>query len=356
MDLYDAISYHQLVLNTEGKSAGTAEIYMLYQQRFLAFLEQRAGITLRDLQRDHLKQCEGVSAARRKELEAAFQERRESLVGLSQLTPLNVRQFILWMQKRGVGKRGGKSATAYALTTLKLLGAFLHREKVWDENPLGAVKRVKIGKVERVPYTRAEVHALLSACETQQGRTRPWPSRNRALVLLLLDTGVRAAGLTGLTLDRLDLTERTMQVVEKGDKERTVPFGDPQAQDGGVTVRSIRAYLKDRDVLTRRFPTRHGERVFVTERAYPMTVKGLEAVFQRLGRIGGVEDAIPHRMRHTFATAYLTTNPGDVMGLRRLMGHVSEDAINDYIHFSSLEIAKRARRGAPTRSWLEGTA
>jgi hypothetical protein len=65
-------------------------------------------------------------------------------------------------------------------------------------------------------------------------------------------------------------------------------------------------------------------------------------VIKRLGRAAGVENCIAHRCRHTMATHYLTVHPGDEIGLRRILGHCSNEVLSDYIHLSPATVAQRA--------------
>jgi integrase len=130
VDLVDAVSFHQLALQAEGRSPATLRLYLLYERRFLEFLESRR-----------------ISPT------------------LEALNPLNARQAALWFQSRKLGTRGGVVATATFLDTLKTWSSFLAREEVFSDSPLHRVRRMKVQVLERQPYTRAEVHAILEACD-----------------------------------------------------------------------------------------------------------------------------------------------------------------------------------------------
>ena len=53
---------------------------------------------------------------------------------------------------------------------------------------------------------------------------------------------------------------------------------------------------------------------------------------------------------------YLTQYPGDEMGLRRILGHISTEVLREYVHLADATIAQRQGRVAPTTAWLNGTA
>jgi integrase len=145
-----------------------------------------------------------------------------------------------------------------------------------------------------------------------------------------------------LTLDKLKLDERHIVVGlnGKGRRERVVPLGDPTKRDGGRVVRALRAYIRARPDNAR---TDH---VFVDRLGFPLSPDAGGEVIKRIARIAGVPNAIAHRTRHTFCTWYLTANPGDELGLRRIVGHLSHDVTADYVHFSQSTIADRAGRSS----------
>jgi integrase/recombinase XerD len=266
---------------------------------------------------------------------------------LDALNALNARQAALWFQTRQLGTRGGVVATATFLDTLKTWSSFLAREEIFDDSPLQRVKRMKVRVIERQPYTRAEVRAILEACEVSRA-----PERDRLLVLLLLDSGTRIGEAAGLKVTDVRLDLRTVRVLGKGNRERTIPIGVPHQSDGGPLFRAYRAYLKIRERRVARAPDRAGEQLFLTNAGYPLTAAGGTDVIKRLGDAAGVADTTAHRFRHTYATVYLTKYPGDEMGLRRILGHLSHDVLQAYVHLASTAIAQRAGRVAPTGTWL----
>jgi site-specific recombinase XerD len=310
VDLYDAASYHQLALSAAGRAQSTLRVYLLYQKRYLEYLASR-----------------------------------QIAPTLDALNSFNARQAVLWFQQRNLGSRGGAAATAMFLNVLKTWSSFLEAEGVYADSPLRRVKRVSVRKLEREPYTRAECNAMLHACTTSSS-----PERDRFLVELLLGSGARIGEVTGLKLGDVRFDRRTIRVVGKGNRERTIPIGDPEHADGGSVWRAWRAYLK---IRAQRDPGHAGDHLFLTHGGYPLTAEGGSSIIKRIGEAAGVERAIPHRCRHTFATQYLVAYPGDEIGLRRILGHISDAVLADYVHLSQAEIARRVGRGSPMSQWLQ---
>jgi integrase/recombinase XerC len=315
VDLIDAASYHQLALNTSGRSINTQRNYLLYEKRFLEYLKAR-----------------------------------RIPPDLDALNPVNVRQAVLWFQQRGLGKRKGEVATATFLRRMKTWAAFLAREGVWDVSPLGRLREMKVRRVERQPFSQVEVGAMLQACSESR-----LPERDRLLVELLLRTGVRISEATGLRVHDVDLVRGLARVLGKGNRERSVPIRNSRQPDGGPIPRALRAWLHVREQIAARNPERSGDALFLTLAGYRLTGEGGTDAIKRLGELAGVENAIPHRFRHTFSTNYLTRFPGDELGLRRILGHISKDVMADYVHLSQQTIAERAGMVDPTDDWLGHT-
>ncbi|MCX8062879.1 MAG: tyrosine-type recombinase/integrase, partial [Anaerolineales bacterium] len=95
--------------------------------------------------------------------------------------------------------------------------SWLVRQSYVQENLLRRIPRPKAQIVAIQPFTELEIRAMLSSL----GRNE---DRNRAIILLLLDTGIRASELINLKRGDIDLQNRTIKVLGKGNKERIVPF------------------------------------------------------------------------------------------------------------------------------------
>lgn len=154
--------------------------------------------------------------------------------------------------------------------------------------------------------------------------------RDRAMVLLMLLGGLRAAEVRRLRLADVDQARRTVRVVGKGDRERTVPV-DP------AFFVELAAYL-------------HGERpaglvtpeCFVVLRGptagQAMTEAGMRSIFRHHRQTSGAVRVRPHRLRHTYGTE-LAAAGIDLLVLRELMGHASPETTAGYVHLSIEQLA-----------------
>lgn len=197
------------------------------------------------------------------------------------------------------------------------------------------------------PFTIEEVKALIryagkTADYTRPGKrssahTLPTSERNRAIILLLLDTGLRASELCSLTIADVDLQQRRITMMGKGRKIRTVKFS-PR------TGETLWKYL------TTRPNARAGDALITTLRGSPLDNGQLYQILRRIGKRAGVGDTHPHRFRHTFATEFLR-NGGDPYTLQDLLGHSSMEMVRRYVHTSQIDIDEQHRRASPVDNW-----
>lgn len=198
-----------------------------------------------------------------------------------------------------------------------------------------------------VPYTESDVRALLGALDRSRSYTRPGKRecsntqpnaiRNRAILLLLLDTGMRASELCDLKIFRVDLKNRRVSVFGKGSKERTLPFGPRTGQ-------AIFKYL-----ITRKDESANAP-LFATVAGDALDRNELLHMIRALARRAGVQAANCHRFRHTFAINYLR-NGGDAFTLQEMLGHTTMDMVRTYLRLAQADLDASHRRASPVEHW-----
>ena len=168
-------------------------------------------------------------------------------------------------------------------------------------------------KTQPVPVTLTDDQArrLMAVAHT------PW---HRAVIALLLSTGIRRSEATAIKLDDLDLEKGQLLVRGKGAKERIVPLNS-------LTIQAIRDYLECRPQTTSRhlFVSRIG--------AHGIHGRLINKMLnQVLARAGLTKEGItPHKLRHTFAT-HLIRNGVDVRTVQELLGHADLQTTARYLH------------------------
>jgi len=204
------------------------------------------------------------------------------------------------------------------------------------------------------PLTLAQVHRLINATyyshqwhnspDTQSEIPRRQQLRDRALILFLLDTGIRASELCNLHVRDVDTQAGTASVLGKGRlsggeaKPRTVHIGTR-------TTKALWAYLADRNAT--RSPAAW---LFVTKQSTQLDRSNLRHHLAALGTRAGIPHVHPHRFRHTFAVNYLR-NGGDIYTLQKLLGHTSLEMVRRYLHLAEADTANAHRRASPVDNW-----
>lgn len=217
----------------------------------------------------------------------------------------------------------------------------------------GSIRRPPIRRPRIVPYTKEEITAILDACEYNAAWDRTWsknirsrrPSalRDRAIVLTLLDTGLRVSELCDLTLADYDQRQGKLFIRHgKGNKQRVVYIGD-------TTRQSVWRYLTSRRTDTSRSTTTAAP-IFSTATGQPLDRHGVRHMLARAGQRASVLNVHPHRFRHTFAINFLR-NGGNVLELRAILGHERTDTLRIYVELAEVDIERATRQSSPVDRW-----
>ena len=202
---------------------------------------------------------------------------------------------------------------------LSALWTWAEREGYVHKHILHQVDRPKPRHIAVQPFTEAEVRALLQAVLYS-------PVRNRALILLLLDTGARASEICNLKRTDIDLVKKQIKVLGKNDKERYLPFS---ARTGSTLF----SYLATHDADP-----------------FDFNRNVLSQYLRRLGKRAGVTHTHPHRFRHTFAITFLR-NGGDPYSLQEILGHSTMDMVKKYLAIAQVDLDAAHRKASPVEGW-----
>ena len=206
---------------------------------------------------------------------------------------------------------------------LRAFGNWLARDGLAVARALRALANPRVPRRVIEPLSDADLRHLLAAAG----------QRDAAVVLLLLDTGLRVSEVVGIRLGDLR-RDGGIKVTGKGDAERMVPVG-------GTARRAVGAYLAARG------PGGSDERLFLNQADQPLTTSGVSQLLRRLRRRTGVSARCnPHTFRHTFAHNYLV-NGGDALSLQRILGHSCLDMVKRYVRLSDVDLAGRHRSASP---------
>ena len=242
------------------------------------------------------------------------------------------------------------------LSNKTLLNYYVGLSSFWtwlvaeDLTNVHIVRKLKPPKMERkevVPFTEAEVKAIMSALNRSKVYRREGRNvdhalgsfeRNRAIILLLLDTGIRASELCDLKVEDVDNRNNRIFVRHgKGMKERMLPFSPRTGQ-------MIWRYLAARK------DTRPEDPLFLSKIARSMDRRKLAEMFRKIGIRAGVPNVHPHRFRHTFAIQYLR-NGGNAYTLQAMLGHSTLESVRVYLRIAQVDIDLIHKKASPVDNW-----
>jgi integrase/recombinase XerD len=162
--------------------------------------------------------------------------------------------------------------------------------------------------------------------------------RDRAILELLYGCGLRVSELVGLDTDRVDLPNRQVRVIGKGNKERRVPMGE-EARDRLHRYRS-----GPREAWTAGKPT---PAVFVGMRGRRLSREAVWRLVRRWAEAAGVRERVtPHTFRHSFAT-HLLEGGADLRVVQALLGHASISTTQLYTHLTGERVREVYARAHP---------
>jgi integrase/recombinase XerC len=216
-----------------------------------------------------------------------------------------------------------RTTLARRTSAVKTFTAWAARRGLLTSDP---ATRLQVPKARRtLPSVLRQDQALdaMSAAKSGAQQGDPMALRDRLIVELLYATGIRVSELCGLDIDDIDTSRRLLRVLGKGDKQRTVPFGEPAQA-------ALTAWLSD------------GRPSLATADSGPALLLGARGgrldprqartvVHQTIAAVDGAPDIGPHGLRHSAAT-HLLEGGADLRIVQELLGHSSLATTQLYTH------------------------
>jgi len=238
--------------------------------------------------------------------------------------------------ERPNAKKAARPATVHRyFRELRTFSNFCLEEGLIRESPMASVKSPLVPVDQIQPFAPDQIRDLVAAAS----RTL-CPERNRAILLLLLDTGLRVSEAASLTIGAVQRQSGEVSVVGKGGKRRTVYLGISAR-------RAIRLYL-----TRERSGAEIEEPLFISvggnRAGEGFTASGIYQTVLECGRLAGIKEVrcSPHTLRHTFAVSFLRGG-GNLFELQRLMGHTDLTVLRRYVQLAECDLAKAHRQASP---------
>jgi integrase/recombinase XerC len=235
------------------------------------------------------------------------------------LDNLQMRTFAAALHGGGLSPR----SIQRRLSAVRTFYEFLVREGHCVRNPALDVRAPKSSK--RLPATLdADQMGRLLAFRVEDSLS----ARDKAIMELFYSSGLRLSELVGLSMTAIDLMDRTVRVLGKGNKTRIVPVGRH-------AIDALRKWLQERAGLAKP----DVDSLFVGHGGRPLSVRAVQLRVGEWGRRQGIGVHIhPHMFRHSFAT-HLLESSGNLRGVQELLGHADIGTTQVYTHLDFQHLA-----------------
>lgn len=260
---------------------------------------------------------------------------RQFLSGLDEQLDLltadrdTVRLWVVDMMDKGAAT----TTVNRKLSTLRSFYRFLRIKGLVSSSPVHGVRGPKNRKPLPQFVKESEMNELLDETDLGQGFIG---IRNRTVIAVFYETGMRMAELIGLDDRDVDFASKTIKVTGKRDKQRFIPFGNE------LECR-LHEYL---DARNQEFGPANG--------AFFLSPKGERIprhqvyllVKDALTKVSDVQKKSPHVLRHTFATSMLN-HDAELGAVKELLGHNSLQTTEIYVHTTFQELKEIYKQAHP---------
>ena len=242
----------------------------------------------------------------------------------------HIRAFIMHLTQENKSEK----TVNRKLSTLRSFYKFLLKEKILSINPIEQVHSLKRKKEVVVPFTELEISNLL---DNEEFFSDDFDGiRDRLMIDLLYQTGIRRAELINLKESDIDEIQLSIKVLGKRNKERLVPISK-------YLLEEILIYkeVKKREQLNQY------TNLFVTKKGKPLyDTLVYSKVKHYLSLISVKNKKSPHMLRHSFATHMLDSG-ADLNAVKDLLGHSSLSSTQVYTHGSIENLKKVFNQAHP---------
>ncbi|WP_240470966.1 tyrosine recombinase XerC [Schaalia suimastitidis] len=253
----------------------------------------------------------------------------------TELTTRALRRWLAQSHQQGAAR----STIARHVSSVRNFTAWLKSEGLLDYDPAVVLATARPDqRLPQVEDTEGAHRLMETAREVALNSTASLTAqRDWAILEVLYSSGIRVAELCGLNVESFNQEHGTLRVRGKGNKERTVPLGDPAIDALNHYLTRVRICLvKD-----------SGQRaLFLGARGARIDQRVVRTMVHQACAAAGVKDLAPHALRHTAAT-HLLQGGADLRAVQELLGHASLNTTQRYTHVDAQRLSAIYRRAHP---------
>lgn len=239
--------------------------------------------------------------------------------GLDTLTLPKLRS---WLAAQA-GAGAARTTLARRTSAIKTFTAWALQRGLLGSDPASRLQTPKAHRTLPSVLRKEQALDAMDALNSGAQQGDPIALRDRLIVEMLYATGIRVSELCGLDIDDVDRSRRVLRVLGKGNKERTVPFGEP-------AERALAAWLDSgRPAVAK--PTSGAALLLGSRGARLDQRQARTVVHQTMSAVDGAPDIGPHGLRHSAAT-HLLEGGADLRVVQELLGHSTLATTQLYTH------------------------
>jgi integrase/recombinase XerC len=259
-------------------------------------------------------------------------------IGVTDISQLELVHLRSWLANQQV-KGGARTTLSRRAVSVRLFTKWAVKNKYLTKDVAATLATPKGHRTLPEVLDIADAKTAMDSLATRASEEEtPISLRDVAMVELLYATGARVAELCGLDVSDIDYDRQTIRVLGKGNKERTIPLGNP-------AMKALNVWLKEgRDSIKNSLS---GNAVFLGARGKRIDQRTVRTVvYNALQAIEGIERMGPHALRHSAAT-HLLEGGADLRTVQEILGHASLATTQIYTHVSTERLQKAFKQAHP---------
>jgi integrase/recombinase XerC len=259
-------------------------------------------------------------------------------LNVNEIAQLELNHLRSWLANQQI-KGGARTSLSRRITSIRLFTKWAVKNNYLAKDVGTTLATPKghrvLPDVLEIDEAKTAMDSLATRATEEQ---TPLSLRDVAIVEMLYATGARVGELCGLDINDIDYDRQTIRVLGKGNKERTIPFGNP-------ALRALTSWLKQgRDQIAQ---SQSGDAVFIGARGKRIDQRTVRTVvYEALSAIEGIERMGPHALRHSAAT-HLLEGGADLRTVQEILGHASLATTQIYTHVSTERLQKAFKQAHP---------
>lgn len=248
---------------------------------------------------------------------------------IKKITLNDIHAFISYLTREYHSKA---TTRARKVSTIRIFFKYLTRNaNLLDTNPAQDLETPKLDK--RLPkyLSLEDSRKLLESTSNEDNRNC---ERDHAIITLFLNCGMRLSELVGINIQDIDFSECKLNVIGKGNKERTIYLNK-------ACMNAIAHYLEVRPKEGVKHDSKFSDKaLFLSERKTRISNRTVENVVSNQLRAAGLDTKkySVHKLRHTAATLMYQYGQVDIRALQELLGHESISTTEIYTHVSNIQV------------------